>query len=506
MKIRRVFALALALGCAVLFATAHADGTVMLDEIGVRYTPVSGEVFVTRDHMDAQALISLGTDSETMLGSMVRDGLYLVSLMSDGRQFSLGIAAKPEGISSGEYADMTTVEKDAFLAQLARKGGYGNAIWEKGGYALFSSTAEAQADGSLTYADISLATLYLNNVYTFRMDVIGREAQQADIDLLLSAAGRTLRLGAKAQNAGTDAEAPQEQTLTLPSTTVESQPVTLTYVSQDCALTLDPIADTIGITRFTLSGTTVPGGYLRYSLNNKNSSRVKADEQGAFNFTVPNLAGGEANAIELTAFKGELKTVVDFTVMVDWQLSPLATETTGVVTADNVTLRGLTLPGSTVQLTQGRGSDSISVGADGTFSVTLLTSRVGANDFTLQVQSPGYHRNDYAFTITRAESDADAIARLQKKVRTVEYAKLISKPTAYEGKVVQLSGQVAAMDYVNGSPCFVLTAESGDSYTVLCTDLLTIMQGASLNLLGTLSGTVSEEDGYPTVALEAILS
>lgn len=505
MKIRRMFALALMLGCAMLFASAYADETAMLDEIGVRYTPSAGEVFVTRGHMDAQALASLGTDSETMLASMAREGLYLVSLMPDGRQFTLGISAKPEGIISGESANMNAAERDAFLAQIARTGGYGSATWQKDGYALFSSSAEAQGDGALTYSDISLSTLYLNNVYTFRMDLIGREAQQADIDLLLSVAARTLRLGAKAAVAGTDAETAQVQMLALPSTAVESQPATLTYVSQDCALTLDPIANTIGITHFTLSGATVPSGYLRYSVNGKNSSRIKADETGAFSFTVPNLTD-DTNAIELTAFKGEQKTVVDFSVTVDWQTTPLAMETTGVVTEDSTSLRGLTLPGSTVQLTQGHGSGTIAVGADGTFSVKLLTSQVGANDFTLQVQSPGFHRNDYTFSVTRAESGVDAIARLQKKARPVEYAKLVAKPAAFKGKVVQLSGQIAALSYVDGSPRFVLTTESGDSYTVLCADLLTITQGASINLLGTLSGTASEVDGYPVVALEAILS
>lgn len=504
MKIRRMFALALVLGCATLFASANADETTALDEIGVRYTPSAGEVFVTRNHMDAQALTSLGTDSAMMLAAMEREGLYLVSLMPDGRQYSLGISAKPEGITSGEYLQMTADEKDAFIAQLARKGGYGSATWQKNGYALFSSSVEAQGDGSLTYSDISLSTLYLNSVYTFRMDLIGREAQQADRDLLLSAAERTLLLGAKAETAGTDTEA--AQTLTLPSTAVESQPAKLTYIRQDCALTLDPIADTIGVTRFTLTGTTVPGGYLRYSVNGKNSSRIKADETGAFSFTVPNLTGDVANAIELTAFKGEQKTIVDFTVSVDWQTTPLAMEATGIVTSDSVSLKGLTLPGSIVTLTQGRGSGIIAVGEDGTFDVTLHPNQVGANDFTLQVLSAGYHRNDYAFTITRAESDADTIARLQKKVHTVEYTKLIGRPSAYKDKVITLSGQVTTLSNVDGSPRFVLTTENGDHYTVLCADLLTITQGASITLLGTLSGSVSEVDGYPLVALEAILS
>jgi len=499
-----MLAFALLLAVTVLAGVAVAADTVNLDEIGMRYTPSQNELFVTRNQMDAQALASLGTDSQTMLSSMVRDGLYLVSLLPDGRQFSLGISAKPEGVASGEYADMTAAEKEAFLTQIARKGGYGNAVWEKDGYALFSSTAEAQGNDTLSYADLSLATLYLNNVYTFRMDLIGRQAQQADIDQLLAAAGRTLRLGAQVKAADSTTDAVAETPLTLPATDVESQPAKLTYAVQDCALTLDPIPDTLGVTRLALSGVTVPNGYLRYSVNGKNSSRIKADGQGAFNFVVPTLAGGTSNAIELTAFKGEQKTVVSFSVTVDWQLSPVALNVPGTVTQDGVTVSGLTLPGSTVKLTQGRGNSSAAVGEDGAFSLTLVTTRAGANDFTLQVQAPGYHRNDYAFSITRAESGADAIARLQKKARVFDYSKLTARTAAYANKVVQLSGQVSSMSYADGVPRFVLTTDAGENYAVLCADLLHISQGAALNVLGTLNGTLS--DGYPVLTLEALLS
>ena len=506
MKIRRLLTFALLVACVALFAAAHAEESVALDGIGLRYTPAEGELYITRDHIDAQALAALGTDSETMLASMIREGQYLIGIQPDGRQFSLSVTAKPEELTSGEYQELTAADKDAFLTLLARQGGYGNATWANDGYALFTSTAEAQGDGALPYSNLSLATLYLNDLYTFRMDLIGREATQADMDLLTDAASRTLRLGAKAQTAQAEASDATAQTLALPSTAVESQPAALSYQQQGCDLTLDPVADTLSTTSFTLSGQTVASGTLRYSVNGKSSSRIKADTDGRFSFTVPNLTGNETNAIELTAFKGDAKTVVDFSVRVDWQTTPLALETAENVAEDRVTLSGLALPGTTVKLTQGRGSGRITVAGDGTFSVTLLLDRVGSNDFTLQAQAQGYHRNDYAFSVTRVQSDEAALAALQQKVRTVAYQKLVSRPSAYEGDVVQLAGQVSALDYANGSPRFLLTTQAGETYTVLCADLLGITDGQTVQLLGTLGGAAADGNPSPEVTLAALLS
>ena len=503
MKICRLFALTLLFVCVTLFSTALATETVALDDIGIRYTPTADEIYVTRDQMTDAALNAFGTDRETLLASMQRDNLYLISLQPDGRQFSLGIGAVPDGLTSGEYSGLTAADKDSFLTQLARRGNYGSAVWQTDGYALFSSSMETPDAQSLSYASLSLSTLYLNRVYTFRTELIGREVAQADQDLLLSAAGRTLRLGACAQTDATDAV--QATPLSLPDTTVSGNTIAFSYQDQGCALSLDPLPDTIGLTWFTLSGTTVPDGYLRYAVNGQSSSRIKADAQGAFSLTVPNLTGNAENQIDVTAFKGDLKNTVSFTVQVEWQSTPLALQTSGAVAADTVTLQGLALPGSSVKLTKGRGSKNIEVAEDGSFSVTLALPKVGANIFNLQVQSTGYRRYDYSFTVTRRETDADAMARLQKLVKSVTYAKLNAKPSAYADQVVQLSGKADTPRYGNGSPSFILTDESGNRYTVRCADLLKVTQDASVTLLGTLTGAVSAEDGLPEVALEVLL-
>lgn len=502
MKYCRWTVLLLAIICAFFWPQALADDTIPLDTIGMRYTPAADETCLTRDQMDAQALATLGTDQPTLLDAMTRDGLYLISLLSDGRQFSLGVASKPAVITCSNQEEMTLAEKDTFLQQLARQGNYGTALWQDNGYALFASTAEAQGSGTLTYSSLSLSTLYLDHVYTFRMDIIGREANQADTDLLLSATERTLRLGAAS---ATGAESVDAQSLTLPDTSVAFQPATLTYSSRDCDLTLDPIPDTLGVTQFMISGVTVPGAYLRYSVNGKTSSRVKADDAGSFRITVPSLEGNAVNQMQFTAYKGDLKTVASFTVTVNWQDSPFVLEEPGTVESNNVTLKGLTLPNSTVTLTKGRGTSHIVVDDTGAFSMSLLLSQVGENSFTLQVQSTGYRRNTSTFTVTRAESQEDFLARLAKTVRTVIYEKLLANPSAYEDDVVLLSGEAGQLDYQAGAPRFVLTTAQGESYTVYAANLLEVYQGETLQLYGTLTGTADKVSGFPALTLEAIV-
>ncbi len=339
-------------------------------------------------------------------------------------------------------------------------------------------------------------------MYTFRTDLIGREASQADIDLLLSAADRALRLGAAATQDKVDTA--ESRPLSLPFATVESEAAALTFQSNACPLTLGPVAATVGVTGFPLTGVTAPGAYVRYAVNGKAASRVKADAAGAFSVAVTGLTGDAANAVEVAVYTDTLKTVVDFTVTVDWQNAPLALETPGIVEADHVTLAGLALPGSIVELTEGRGG-AISVAEDGSFSVKLSLRAVGANEFSLRVRAPGYHRNDYGFTVTRAESAAEADARLSKAAKSTDYGKLAADPAAYRDRIIAVNGAAGELSYVGGSPRFVLTDGDGNRYTVFCDDLLDITEGASVRIYGTATGETDMENGYPALKLILLL-
>lgn len=503
MKVRRWFTCALVLLLTLMLSSAQAGGAFALDEIGLRYTPSEGEQCLTRTDMPAAALAALGADATALTAAMEGDGQYLICLMPDGRQFSLTVGDKPDGIAADNAWAMTAAEKDHFLTALARKGGYGMATWQSSGYALFTAEAPSDSAATLRYTGISLATLYLGRVYTLRTDIIGREPAQSDTDLLLAAADRLLLLGARTQTAGDETAAQPNQTaLALPDVTVAANPAEITHVRDGLSLTLDPVPDTVGVTQLVLSGTTVPGGYLRYAVGDTTSSRVKADETGAFRFTLTGLTGDAANLIELTAFKGDVKTILRFTVTVDWQSVPFALETVQTAEGRNVTLRGLTLPGATVKITAGRGG-AATVGEDGAFTISLTLPRIGRNDFTLQAQAEGYHRTDFSFSVTRLQSADESLAALQKTARQIDYAKLAARPAAYKGRVLALAGVAGSLCFTNGQACYTLTTDGGEMYTVLCSDLLAVSDGARVQLLGTLTGETYGEGGYPSLTLAA---
>ncbi len=501
MNVRRWITLALVVLGMAAVGTACASAPVALDTVGLRYTPAQGEIIATRDNVPDSALSALGTDAQTLTAAMVRDGVWFTSIQADGRQFSLRIAAKPADITASDAAALSAAEREVFLTQLARQGGYGTAVWATGGYALFSAPVDAHVDSPLSYSGLTLATLYLNQVYALHMDVIGRQATQADADLLADAATRLLRLGAATTTDAGGASA--EAALTLPDTAVASGVAEVSYQQQDLMLELDPIADTIGVTQFTLSGRTVPGGYLRFALGGSTSSRIKADESGAFRFTVPGLTGNAENPIEIIAFKGDQMTVASFTVKVVWQLTPLVLSPTSQAEGKTVTLNGLTLPGASVKITEGRGTGRIIVGEDGSFRVTLNLGRMGENSFTLQAQAAGYHRNDHPLRITRLLSQAEALETLQKKAKAVDYARLTADPSTFAARVVQLRGSVGTLFYEQGKAGYVLNTEQGDAYAVLCGDLLGVAEGAPTSLIGTLTGKMHAASGCPALTLAA---
>ena len=500
MKLRRWIATALSLLCLAAFGTAIAGETVLLDDIGVRYAPAEGETVLTRADMPEQALTALGLNAQTVSAAMERDQVYLIGIQPDGSQVSLRVSPKPNEIQANNACQMSASEKDAFLTLLAREGGYGSATWQTDGYALFASSVQTLAEGEPHYTDVSLATLYLGQVYAFHREIIGREPTQADTDLLTAAANRMLRLGASTQPAdATTLTAP----LTLPEIVLPTAEAQIQYTAQALPLTLDPVAATLGTTQCTLSGKTAPDGSLRYTVGGKSSSRIKAEADGSFRFTVQGLTGDAENVVTLTAFQGDQKTVATFTVTVDWQDTPLAVEQVSSVAEKTVTLQGLTLPGATVQLSRGKSAGRITVDENGAFSVTLRLNRIGENAFTLQALADGYHRTDFAFTVNREMTAEEAAQSLQKKARTVNYQKLSAKPSAYQGQTVSLRGTADALAYRNGVTSFVLTSEAGEHYEVLPGNLLAVRQGAQVALMGALTGELSAESGYPSLTLLA---
>jgi hypothetical protein len=163
-------------------------------------------------------------------------------------------------------------------------------------------------------------------------------------------------------------------------------------------------------------------------------------------------------------------------------------QSSGIVKADHMSLEGITLPGSKVQLIRRTGTDQIPIGEDGRFSYSLALKKIGENTFTLRCLSPGYRRAEVPLTFLRNLGDAGELSALEGSIKSVPFAQLMKKPAAYEGRMIRYQGAVAALSNLSGQTLFLLTVSEGGTVACLCPDLLDIQLGQEIDLLGTLTG------------------
>lgn len=499
----------------MLCGAAFAENPISLNEIGIRYYAVEGELCLTRDQLPEDALRLLGVDAKTMLGSMERDNLFLICLSPDGRQVSLRGSDKPAEITKQNSFQLEELEKEQFLTLLARLGHYRSAIWQDSapGFALFSTLSTAinpePDEESILSHTVALSTLYLDKVYSFQTDIIGRTPTEADVDLLLSTAKRTLLLGAEEKTPALSEPAPLTLPVPVPLT---DETVTFTEEIGSIPLSLSPVPSVIPATNLTLSGKTAPNTYVRYSVNGAASSRFKAKADGTFTVTMPKLKPDGTNAIEVTAFDQTHVSTIRFEVAVHWQATPLAlSQTGGEVEGESFTLYGLTLPGAKVELIRRLDTVTIPVQSDGSFLCNISTKKLGDNAFTIRSTSLGYRRTDVEVVVTRKANWNDELAALRHKVKSVDYDKLVQKPATYKDRVVEWSGVVTSLENENHQPRFLLELAPNQSVLCLCTDLLHIELGQKVTLLGTLLGSVMpvntrlENEIYPALELITVV-
>ncbi len=503
-----VLAAAAALLCSL---SALGEEAVALDAIGLRYYPAPGEFCVTSGSCPAEALSLLSADQATVQAAMESDQSPLMVLSQDGTQVSLRVTARPSTVFPENVFALTPAQKEQFLTLLAREHGYFAASWLENlpGFALLT-TQGASPEAAAGLQTLSLSTLYLGKIYAFQTDVMGRSLTQADTDLLLAVARRTILLGGVPQDPAAATEAAPLTLPEQPMLTTETAPVA--YQLGSIPLTLSPLPALVGTTTMELSGTTAPGMGLKYSVNGSLSSRFKADVNGAFSVTMKNLDPEKPNEILVIASKGKETSTAQCQVRVDWQTTPLVVSpTAGLVRDNHFALRGLTLPGAKVQLLRGRSASPVPLQSDGSFSLDVSLPKVGENAITVRSLAPGYRRVDIPLRITRAVSAQEEVAALQRSAKVFSYEKMLQRPSAYEGRVVQYQGTVSGLANQSGQPLFLLTV--GENQTVACfiADLLPVQLGQSLTLLGTLQGknqdleTLWEKGTYPALDVAVIL-
>ncbi len=490
---------------------AVAESSIALEDIGMRYFLLENESCITRDQFQKEALDRLGVDEATALAAMERDDLFLICITPEGRQVSLRCQAKPSGMEKSNLFELDGLEKEQFLTLLARSGHYLSASWQSAvpGFALFSTADENSADANSPFHTISISTLYLDRIYSFQTAIIGRVPTEADLEPLFSVANRALFLGAAKAVETPLAEAPLSLSgLESSSTGNASFAETIGAIP----LSLSPIPATLPTNMLTLSGATSASAFLRYSVNGRTSSRFKPEKDGSFSVSVPNLDTSAPNEVEVTAFDSASASTIRFSVAVDWQDTPLAlSQTTGETAEESLTLRGLTLPNTKVQLVRRSGTATVPVAEDGSFTCQIPLKKVGVHTVSVTAQAAGYRRREVQVTLQRTGDPKSDTAALRRKVKSVNYEKLTQSPSAYEGKTVEYQGVVKALANEGGAPLFLLENAQGQGMLCLCENLLGVELGQTLSLIGALTGqsqslqTRWASGTYPTLKLLAVL-
>lgn len=488
---------------------AYAQDVVELDAFGLRYYPAEDEYCITRDSFPKEALAMLGADEATVKAAMENDDLYLIVLTSQGKQVSFRIAEKPTAITVQNSFGLDADLKEQLLTLLARADNQLSASWVDSmpGFALLTKQ-QSQQETLPVFHTLTLCALYLNQVYAFQTDVVGRSLTEEDNHLLLSIAKRAVLLGASSQPTleGDAVQGP----LTLPVLPpLTEEQAAFTYKTGAIPLEIGPLPAVVGSTSLPIQGTTGPGVSLKYAINGVTSSRIKADDAGAFSVTMMNLDPEKPNEVTITAYSGEEISTASCILTVNWQHTPMTlSQTSGSTTEDIFPLEGITLPGSKVQLIRRTSTTPVQVQEDGNFSLQVALKKEGDNTFTIRSLATGYKRSDLEVTITRV---GNAESGNNKAAKPIDYAKLAKKPSQYEGKSVQYQGQVTALASINGQPMFLLTVAEGQSLVCVCKDLLAIQLGQELTLAGTLSGILQSFESpwasgtYPSLSLTAMI-
>lgn len=490
------------------------DTFVQLDNFDIRYYPTSDQLCVTSASIPQDALDLLGTDEPTVHKAMQYDQIELLVLTPQGQQVSLRIVGRPPNIEKTDIFMLTPEEWDLFFQECISEYGFATAepFPNLPGFAVMSTMNLSDAEVSNELYTFSLVTLYLGKLYFVQTDIFSRSPTQQDIELLQSVAQRLLMLGASSSlEDENDTSMDLDASRSLPAPLAQGVAIIETKAGT-LPLQLDELPQTIGTTILPVSGLTSPDAFVRYSVNGISSSRIRADKEGRFSFSMKNLETKTSNEIEVVAYTDEGSATVYFTVQVDWQDTPLLLmQSNGHVEEDTMILSGLTLPNATIQLILPKETKKIRVMEDGSFSCNVFLKKRGQTTFTVRALAPGYRRTETQVSVSRKASETENLASLQKKIKTVSYQKLIENPSRFEGQTVAYEGIVSALSYLGGVPMMVITTSDGDLLAFQCENLHSFFINQPISVIGTLLGTHSSintlwlNGTFPTVQLQAIL-
>jgi hypothetical protein len=455
------------------------------------YLPEDWQVLTPDNLSDkAEKIAELGTTGEALKSSFLSSGTLLEAFPPEGGQVDLRVQKLPDAVDAASVAAMSAAQKDAFLLEMARAGGFAHGAWSPDvpGFAVFQGTSSLQ---ELPVQTMAYATVYYGQVYMAVSQVIGREPGPSDEAALRQAAASMLFLGAKHMPEPEPTPVPRATLAPVPETSPEPAQI---RVNRDATpITLDFAPATAEVPWLTLTGVTAPNVPMRYYVNSVGYERFTSDKDGRFSVNVRELPKKGKNVIKIQARSDKGYGDISFTVNLAQTPVPLAvTPVQDAVEGSALTITGSTLPGAQVEvLAKGRTYEA-TVEADGGFSCDVKLGQLGENGLTVEASLSGRLHGEVKLSVIRVRSQEDEQAEFLKKVKDFSYEKLLQKPENYKDKPAKYQGKVLSLVNLDGQPLAVIAADGQNPVAVLCSDLYDLEVGREATLLCTLTGSLRE--------------
>lgn len=477
------------------FQCAASAEALPLTSIGISYEAAEGESCVTRDDVAEKAPTVLGLGADVALASMRGENCYLMSL-ADGRLIRLCVIDAPPDIASRDISELGEIDRIDFLAYLKRHYAAREARWlpDMPDYAMTESVSE----GHMSLGSLAISTLYMGNIYSFKLDAVGRELTDGDKAALISAATRSVRLGdASGTLPGMEHHLYVEDVYAL-----SGKSATVAADNTDVRLSLNDVPELTGATQILLSGEADPAAKLRVKVNGEQSEAFAPDENGAYSYLARRLESGAENKIEITASVGDLSSTLSLGISVAKRQTPLAAApVAGYSCEDSVTIEGLSVPDALVYVKRGGSVMEIPVGEDGHFSFVLNTKKADTSyGFTVVAERAGCKPTEVSGKIRRIDLQAS---------QSIDNQALADDPARYEGVVISRVGVIEALLYESGTPKCLVTFDDGGGAILRCPGLYGLNKGREISFIGTACGVNGAVGGdaraYPEIELKALL-
>ncbi len=462
------------------------EGIFVFPYEGFRLEAPDGARVLTQHNLAEHAdfLATLGTDTATVLASMQSGGIVLMLFPASGGQIELAMVPAT-GIDISSDAAMQEGDRQALLAAYATMPRYQEVAFAEQAPNWLRMVFSAM-QGDIPVFTLRYVTCAFGQQYTLSSVLINRAPEATDDALLLSLIQQLSFMSAR--STPTPAPTPEPTPEPTPSPVPTPGPATRVDQVEGMTLNIDAPPAWVSIASLNITGTTEPGATVALRAADKTLDTAKAGKDGRFTLTgeLPRQSGTYAVTIA-SALEGARSASVTYEVHFEMpKLTLTVTEPTEVVRRKESVIRGVTEPGTKVDVRTAGQAFNVRADDKGEFSFRIRLPKEGTYTYDMTASQSGWESTSLTWTVERALNQQEALTAFRAKLVPVIYKKLAADPMLYADKNASFRGRVAQIGDLDGVPCLLLYTESlgggrwGNPIWALCETLPECEIGAAI--------------------------